>query len=70
MEDGESFIKRLQSNNLLEKYGNHFNAIQRVLEEDVAAGQQQIFLSVKGFPIGQRAMLMDLKRIAEGTLLA
>ncbi|GAA0680690.1 hypothetical protein GCM10009429_00770 [Dyella marensis] len=69
-EDGRRFVQNLPSIELTEKYGNHFSAIERVLQMKLDGGQRQIFLSIKGFPVGQRAMLTHLKRIAEGNLLA
>jgi len=70
VEGGAQFVRSLPSKDLIAKYGSHFNAIERILTEAVATGQQQIFLSIKGFPASRRPMLMGLKRLAEGMLLA
>lgn len=70
VEDGERFVRSLPSKELTEKYGNQFSAIERVLQMNVSGGQRQIFLSIKGHPARSRPVLVELKRIAEGTLLA
>lgn len=70
VEDGRRFLQDLPSSQLADKYGNLFSAIERVLQMKVAEGQRQIFLSIKGFPAKNRPMLVELKHIAEGMLLA
>ncbi|MBT2140220.1 hypothetical protein KK141_11825 [Dyella sp. LX-66] len=70
VEDGRRFVQNLPSTGLAEKHGDPFSVIEHVLEMELAEEQRQIFLSIKGFPARDRPMLMDLKRIAEGKLLA
>ncbi|MGO4703282.1 hypothetical protein [Dyella sp. 2RAB6] len=70
VEEGKKFVQSLPSLELTEKYGNQFGAIEKILLDEVAGGQQQIFLSIKGFPARDRGLLTELKHIAEGTLLA
>jgi len=70
VEEGKKFVQNLPSLELTEKYGNLFGAIEKILRDKVTQGQQQIFLSIKGFPARDRGLLTELKHIAEGTLLA
>lgn len=70
VEDGVKFVQNLPTIELTERYGSAFNAIEQVMRRSIAGGQRQIFLSIKGFPSKDRPMLTELKRIAEGTLLA
>jgi len=70
VEDGRRFLQNLPSTGLAEKHGDPFSAIEHVLQMELAGEQRQLFLSIKGFPARDRPMLVDLKRIAEGKLLA
>jgi hypothetical protein len=70
VEDGRGFVQNLPSTGLAEKHGDPFSVIEHILQMELAGGQRQIFLSIKGFPARDRPMLVDLKRIAEGKLLA
>jgi len=70
VEEGKKFVQNLPLLELTEKYGNIFGAIEKILRDEVAEGQQQIFLSIKGFPARDRGLLTELKHITEGKLLA